>query len=156
MEAGVWALHIMFGRWMVAQWYLANMNPTELTVLLYPPQWPILQWRDFTVAHYFLLCFLNQYQALTLHCDWCNLIWYITNKVLMNAYLMDEFEEDGFTTGDVQWVSMVSTQVNNMTQGKWLRQFPHGSVVWTVIILCTRGNNEWARNWGGDGCRARV
>ena len=36
----------------------------------------------------------------------------------MNAYLMDEFEEDGFTTGDVQWVSMVSTQVNNMTQGK--------------------------------------
>ena len=42
---------------------------------------------------------------------------------------MDEFEEDGFTAGDVQCVSTLSTQMNIVTQSRGGRQFPHGSVI---------------------------
>ena len=112
-----------------ARRYLANMNPTDPVVPLYPLRRPTLQWTEFAAAHYFLLRFLDQYQALTSCHDRRIFVWVVTNEVLMDEYLMDEFEEDGFTAGDVRHVSTLSTQINIMTQSRGYRQFPRGSVV---------------------------
>lgn len=109
-EAGLWGPHITFATWMAARCYLEETDNSRAP--LYPPRRPTLHWSEFPAAHYFLLGYLGQYEGLTSARDRRILIWHVTNELLTDGYIMDEFEEDGFTAGDVRRVSDHSTDGN--------------------------------------------
>ena len=106
-EAGLWRPHVTFGRWMAARLYLSDFrNP----VPRYPPRRPILNWGNYPAAHYFLMGFLDEYESFGSSCARRVFLWHVTGKLLMDGFIMGEFEEDGFSFGDVRRVSKSTGQ----------------------------------------------
>ena len=109
-RAEIFGPHLTFVRWMAAQRYAARLTSSPSSVPMIPARRPVLHWRRFPAAHDYLLCHLAPYQALRKH-DRRIYVWRITAEVMMDGYFMEEFDDAGFSPGDVKRVSVIQRAV---------------------------------------------
>ena len=103
-DAGLWRPHVTFGRWMAARLYLSDVHTP---VPHYPPRRRILNWRNYPAAHFFLRRFLDEYEGVQSSRTRRVFLWHVSNELLLDGFIMGEFEEDGFSSGDVRRVSFL-------------------------------------------------
>ena len=125
-QAGRLAPDLTFSRWMAARRYTANCTATTVVLPHYPPRRPTLRWKDFLEGHAYLLGHLDKYEGLGRH-DRRVYLWHVANELLMDGYLMDIFEDAGFSAGDVRRVSYMHIAVIPYTDIDMSRLFGRGS-----------------------------
>lgn len=105
-EAGKLAPHLTFGRWMAALRFMGFGNASVVALPHYPARRPILPWNRFPEAHAYLTGHLEAYQ----YSDRAGRRMYlrhVADDLLAHTHLMDIFEDEGFSAGDVRRVSHV-------------------------------------------------
>ena len=125
-EAGILAPYLTFGRWMAAQYFLTEVRRATAAAF-YPPRRPTLCWRFFPDAHRYLLRYLGAYQSLGLQYR-RTYLQHVVDDLLANNFLMEQFEEAGFSVRDIQRVSAPNCgSVACCTEWPAVRRFHAGS-----------------------------